>query len=809
MSNGEPESSRPGENREIRFGLVLYGGVSLAVYIYGVVYEFQRLVRASRGIEQNAWTGVLEAAGASATVDIVSGASAGGINGVLLGKALVRGADLRTVRSLWIDDAEMGSLLHAASEPEPQSLLQSKLFRSLLDDGLARMDQGSTEEPLVSAFDAFVAGTRLRPWVRDFPTDLGGRIRTSDYRKSFHLKFRHQGYNPVEPDLGYEHDDFAPDQNPVLADVAQATSAFPVAFEPVAISVDERNEHLFDDEEPRSGYFSDGGILHNKPFTETIDTILTRSAGRPVERWLVSVEPDPEHTVPPGEDEGAPEVPEVLSKAAIGIPRYQSVAADLARLHEHRGRADRARRRLEAIDRALLTQIAEIIEGRNRDEGRGEGQEGEDLRRWQVAILAASDYPGERRRSFAESLAARLSRRLPNAAREAGAEALGVAALELDDEAVWTCDPDFEQRRIYHLLEMMRPLVHRREDGELREAVAELQLRLWAQFDRVDDTVWEVFEREPPSLGDMDLGDAGPIGPVREAVARLSEPLADVRTVVRESCEALDLKVEFDERTPRFSAVFSLFELWDAQLLTIGELSETHARDRIGLARVSPGDAQFIQKPSALKLAGDSLGHFGGFLDREWRRNDLLWGRLDAAETISRILMQEAGGDQQALARQIEAAQAEVFHEELPDAQGDYRNYMENRHTVGGQTLADIPMEKRTNLVLQTADVVRNMLGGLADGGGSGVLGRLFGALAKVLGFVLFFLRWPVRAIWDDDRAVRRGASLAILFIGLWSLVTLGLVAIGAVGTTSTLWTLIAGGLAIFVAWGALRSFLR
>lgn len=46
----------PGPRYKGRFGLVLYGGVSLAIYIYGVVFEFWRLVRASRGAETNGWT---------------------------------------------------------------------------------------------------------------------------------------------------------------------------------------------------------------------------------------------------------------------------------------------------------------------------------------------------------------------------------------------------------------------------------------------------------------------------------------------------------------------------------------------------------------------------------------------------------------------------------------------------------------------------------------------------------------------------------------------------------------------------------
>src|SRR5690349_15576061 len=115
-------------DREVRFGLVLYGGVSLAVYIYGVVLEFERLVRASCGVEENAWTDVLRNARVTATVDIVSGASAGGINGVLLGKALATGAKLDTVREIWTEQADIGNLLRKPEDLEPGSLLRVDLF---------------------------------------------------------------------------------------------------------------------------------------------------------------------------------------------------------------------------------------------------------------------------------------------------------------------------------------------------------------------------------------------------------------------------------------------------------------------------------------------------------------------------------------------------------------------------------------------------------------------------------------------------------------------------------------------------------
>ena len=39
------------------------------------------------------------------------------------------------------------------------------------------------------------------------------------------------------------------------------------------------------------------------------------------------------------------------------------------------------------------------------------------------------------------------------------------------------------------------------------------------------------------------------------------------------------------------------------------------------------------------KVAGETAFHFGGFMNETWRGNDLIWGRLDAVETIFRQLL--------------------------------------------------------------------------------------------------------------------------------------------------------------------------
>src|SRR5580704_6483429 len=90
---------------EIRFAIVMYGGVSLAVYMNGIAQELLHMVRATapegdplngqfryRPDELTGTERVYRELGgklrARFVVDIISGTSAGGINGIFLAKAL-------------------------------------------------------------------------------------------------------------------------------------------------------------------------------------------------------------------------------------------------------------------------------------------------------------------------------------------------------------------------------------------------------------------------------------------------------------------------------------------------------------------------------------------------------------------------------------------------------------------------------------------------------------------------------------------------------------------------------------------------
>jgi patatin-related protein len=122
--------------REVRLGIVLYGGVSLAIYENGVAQE---LFRAVQG--EGVYTFIKYLIDSDVVVDIISGTSAGGINAILLGYALANRLDFGSSSRLWRED---GDLLRLLSDPDKDAT-------SLLDS------RGYYQERLESAFDGMPA----------------------------------------------------------------------------------------------------------------------------------------------------------------------------------------------------------------------------------------------------------------------------------------------------------------------------------------------------------------------------------------------------------------------------------------------------------------------------------------------------------------------------------------------------------------------------------------------------------------------------------------------------------------------------
>jgi predicted acylesterase/phospholipase RssA len=794
---------------EVRIGLVLYGGVSLAIYIYGVVFEFWRLLKAANG-ERNEYTDLLDEEGAAVTIDIISGTSAGGINGVLLAKAVATGADLELVRSLWVDGGDFGKLIREADDAEPRSLLRSELFDELIAAGLADMSRNPSGKPLVTALDLFITGTRLGGWLRKYRDVTGQIVETRQHRKAFHLKYRTQGYNPAARELGYNRNDFDAKYDPHLAEIARATSAFPFAFEPMLIErrpVDGEDPR-FSLDEPDAEYFSDGGILDNKPFTDTIATIFSREAHRPVRRWLISVEPDPQPAPPQASPGPAPEVTEVVAKALSGIPRAESIAADLESLIEHQRRVEDLKGILSTLDQhlswfaALSSQsnrrLAEVLGDQALHESylelRASAARGELVDR----LLDCAGLGEEYRKPIEEE----------------------VTAVLPTDASVRAVNLGLERRRIRRLLEAV---VQLETDNE--STLIAGRRHLWGCLSWIDQVVWDMFGLKSDATRAMSRLKGQPDAVVREQV---NVVLATITPSLTQKLRAIRLRTaravivagqELSRKADSAAAeagasqlrlLYSWYELWDLYLLPSERLAGRGERDVIRFFNLSPRATTFVRKSKEDKLAGDALGHFGGFVRREWRDNDILWGRLDAAEAIVDIVRNDPLKQRQDRVQHIRTIQGAIAAEEVRELTGDYRLYLERAYTVGSEDLTAVPMHERAALVMRGSTVLRNMLRRLERAERGGGLRPVLGLLGRVLGFALLLFRWPVRAVWGRDPAVRRFATLLLFGGFLWALATVVLIAIGLIGGPSRqLWIVLAAVSGAFFLYAFLLGLAR
>ena len=91
----------------------------------------------------------------------------------------------------------------------------------------------------------------------------------------------------------------------------------------------------------------------------------------------------------------------------------------------------------------------------------------------------------------------------------------------------------------------------------------------------------------------------------------------------------------------------------------------------VDVFRISPEDAPSLineRGPGSdgrQKLAGNALFHFGAFLDRVWRENDIMWGRLDGAERLITSLLPDPDF-QEVREKLIGEAHLAILHEEMP-----------------------------------------------------------------------------------------------------------------------------------------------
>jgi patatin-related protein len=658
-------------SREVRVGLVLYGGVSLAVYENGVAQEFYRAVR-GEGI----YSLLKDAIDSDIVVDVISGTSAGGVNGILLGYALANGLDFTSVARLWLEDGDIERLMRARHDPETKSLLDSEgYYQARLEGAFQNMQKThagpDSRESTVSEMDVFITGTNVAGSVRTVFDDVGHSIDVKDHRAMFKLQFR-----------GPRKNDFAPSGLRELATLARITSCFPVAFAPVEVQPQDYPNLARWGRLSGDAVYLDGGILDNKPFSYAIDAIFGRKADRDVSRLLFYVEPNPERFRQAAEIVAPGPVSAAFS-ALMTIPGYESISSDLDAISRHNETVSRIEglvaqvavpaysgaatldvstlplspREAAVYITSRLTQIRNrAVEGiLNEGHRRPFFDKPEDRRAARILVESFSAWQGSALDALEQFDVYFRVRRLYHLTYTLKAYLCDgdprPGPVEERTRALW--------RDVNHYIQLLEVLqsqmeflvdhlkvewraLHQRfmKDGsEIEPSAADLAAvsdELWGQMAAALEGLLHV-----DALSDLTLRD--PFQETAFYTTMVSRCHAMVGGAERGSSEnilrRIDAEIvaqltafEAEVADSPVPAAFAGFAELDRQVFPLQFAANTPTRDIIQIVRLSPVDAQRGLSARAIddKICGRALGAFGGFFKKPWRANDVMWGRLDA-----------------------------------------------------------------------------------------------------------------------------------------------------------------------------------
>ncbi len=417
--------------KELRIALICYGGVSLAVYMHGVTKELWKLTRASRALHagdttltgsEAVYLEMLQHLRSKKDVmlrvmpDILTGASAGGINAVFLAQAIHSGQSLEPLTELWLEHADVdklldpearlwtwiakfwappvvefllsrpGSAVNESVAPETRRQVRKKLgrfvrsrwfappfsgigFSGLIADALQAMEEAPAGMPLLPPghpLDLFVTATDFGGYIELLRINSPAVVQESEHRMPIGFRAR----TPVEP--GHHLAD------PLeLTLAARSTASFPGAFPPLKLGeIDELARRRKRDWPGRDHFIErvmpghlrqqdadrvslvDGSVLVNAPFSEAMGALQGRPAQREVDRRFVYIDPRPERigrrAQERGEDVG-------FFKAIVGsvsaIPREQPIRDNLEQIQS----LSREAERLQQIAAALRPEIERTV----------------------------------------------------------------------------------------------------------------------------------------------------------------------------------------------------------------------------------------------------------------------------------------------------------------------------------------------------------------------------------------------------------------------------------------------------------------
>ena len=362
-----------GPRRQLRFALSMNGGVSLAVWIGGSVSEIDRVRHGDPF-----WSDLLNACGYEprALVDVMTGASAGGLNAVLYAQAIRSGHRYdETIQKLWEDTADIEVLIKDArtarrGDRDPRAILDGQFFLDQLEARLAALGPPSSDQPgrrpqalAVFASATLAAANPVR--YRDVPGASIDERRSDAY---FHVARRGSaergldGFVDAPGAAAHLSRALLPDDSPpqtarALALIGRATCSLPVLFEPIAFRSDTFGARLVNafTTDRRTVEIVDGGVIDNVPIARAIRAIASSHASTRTRRVLLYLHPDPSVVV----DRPAEPTTAIAVGRTLFGKRSESLREDIDLLRAHNAAVERR----NVIAQTLLVTIGSAPPG--------------------------------------------------------------------------------------------------------------------------------------------------------------------------------------------------------------------------------------------------------------------------------------------------------------------------------------------------------------------------------------------------------------------------------------------------------------
>jgi patatin-related protein len=498
--------------------------------------------------------------------------------------------------------------------------------------------------------------------------------------------------------------DFTAAENGALTLAARATSSLPVGFQPVHVgsfrdvlppgaTTSEALERFFRayrlaDAPPGSAYLVDGGVLDNKPFGPVLRAIKQRHAANEVDRYLIFLEPDPKAPAKLDQEPAAPAPIPALLGALSGLPRSEPILDELHALLVRNEQVRSMRDVIEANWKRVEEQVMTLLPDLDNPPANPDDPQ---LKTWSErthhAANSLSDlaYPMYVRLKISSAIDAFASAAclvcdytdasnhtfLVRAVIRAWARREGLfqhenSPTEKQLAFVRDFDLSYAQRRLHFVIAGVSWLYRdlgtpghpsRRELDAVKERLYEAVAKLeWLGSGRgfADEMLGgvracfgerrlhEYLEHHRFDTESFLDTHGHELGELNQALRTFLA--AELRTFTPELYRALiALTSGWQKKTRRDLLIRYLgFPIWDSLLYPIQAVSDVAERHTVRVARLSPSDSTLLTpRLNDGKVLGARLGHAYAFFSRKARENDYLWGRLDAAERIIRLLLTE------------------------------------------------------------------------------------------------------------------------------------------------------------------------